>query len=59
MDFINSWKSKKKQGGKVSVKIRIGRLTIFDYYWDKPRKCMGLIIFNFGVKKGKNDALSL
>lgn len=49
-DFINSWKSKNKQPGKISVKIRFGRLTIFDLYYDHNRGNFGVIIFNLGMK---------
>jgi len=59
MQFINSWKSKNKQGGKISVKCRWGKITFFDFYYDKSRNSMGIILFNFGIKKGKGDAVSV
>ncbi len=53
MTFINSWTSKNKQWDKISIKIRLGRLTVFDFYFDHARKQAGIILFNFGVKTNK------
>lgn len=50
MDFVNSWKSKVKQSDKLAIKIRFGRLTIFDLYYDHSRKQAGLTLFNLGVR---------
>ena len=50
MEFINSWKSKNKKSGKINLKIRISRITLFDFYWDRDHKTTGIIIFNFGMK---------
>lgn len=49
-DYINSWKSKKKQWDKYAIKIRIGKLTFFDFYYDHSRRQFGMILFNLGVK---------
>lgn len=49
--LINGWKSKKKQSDKYALKIRAGRLTLFDFYYDHSRRQAGLILFNFGIKK--------
>jgi hypothetical protein len=51
MNFINSWTSKNKQWDKIALKIRIGRITLFDLYLDRSRKQAGIIIFNFGIKR--------
>jgi len=51
--FINSWKSHSKQWDKVAVKIRIGRITVFDFYSDRSKKLWGLMILNFGIRKNK------
>ncbi len=53
MTFINSWTSKNKQWDKIAVKIRIGRITLFDIYFDRSRKQAGIILFNFGVKTNR------
>jgi len=53
MKFINSWVSKNKQWDKIAIKVRFGRLTVFDVYIDRTRKQAGLILFNFGVKTNK------
>jgi uncharacterized protein (DUF2164 family) len=52
MIFINSWATRSKQWGKTNIKIRIGKITIFDLYADFYKKQFGLIFFNFGIKKG-------
>jgi hypothetical protein len=54
MQFINSWASKSKQGGKYAIKVRLGRFTLFDFYLDIPRRQVGLILFNFGVKNERS-----
>jgi len=50
MELINSWRSTVKQGGKISVKIRFGKITFFDIYVDKPKKRWGITILNIGIK---------
>jgi len=64
MNFINSWTSKNKQWDKISVKIRLGRLTLFDFYYDRSRKQAGIILLNFGIKtnqetKAKSHAIHI
>jgi len=56
MRFINSWKSQKKQSGKVAIKIRFGKLTVFDFYYDKKRKLTGLTLFNIGIKNANKKS---
>jgi hypothetical protein len=50
MNFINSWKCKGKTWTKYAIKIRLGKITIFDLYLDFSRKQFGISIFNIGVK---------
>ena len=50
MIVVNSWRSKKKQGDKIALKVRLGKLTLFDLYYDHSRKQFGLILLNFGVR---------
>jgi hypothetical protein len=58
MELINSWKSDVKQWGKHNIKIRIGRITLFDLYIDHPKRRYGLTVFNIGVKNNtKNGKL--
>ena len=55
MQFINSWASKSKQSGKYAIKIRLGRLTLFDFYLDIPRRHVGFILFNLGIKNERKQ----
>lgn len=56
MNLINSWTSKNKKWDKVAIKIRLGRITLFDLYIDFTRKQAGLIIMNIGFKtNNKNE----
>jgi hypothetical protein len=50
MEIINSWKSEVKQWGKINIKVRIGRITLFDLYIDKPKKRYGVTLLNLGLK---------
>jgi hypothetical protein len=50
VDTINSWRSKNKQWDKLAVKVRIGKLTIFDLYYDHAKRQFGIILFNLGVR---------
>jgi hypothetical protein len=50
MRIINSWKTKNKQRGKIVVKVRLGRLTLLDFYYDHARSQAGVMFFNWGVK---------
>ena len=53
--FINSWRSNVKQWDKTAIKIRFGKVTVFDFYSDSSKKLWGLMIFNFGVRKNKQS----
>lgn len=58
MEIINSWKSEVKQWGKVNIKVRIGRITLFDLYIDQPKRRYGITLLNLGLKnnsKQKNN----
>ena len=64
MNFINSWTSKNKQWDKISVKIRLGKITFFDIYADFTKKQAGIILLNFGIKtnqetKAKSHAIHI
>jgi hypothetical protein len=52
MILTNGWRSKKKQGGKFIVKVRMGILTVLDFYYDSAKKQIGFTLFNMGVKNG-------
>ena len=50
MELINSWRSAEKQWSKFNIKVRLGRITLFDLYIDSIKKRFGLTVFNIGVK---------
>jgi hypothetical protein len=50
MDIVNGWKSKNKQWDKLAVKVRIGKLTLFDLHYDHSRRQVGIIILNLGLR---------
>ncbi len=56
ISFINSWRSTNKQWDKVAVKVRIGRITVFDLYYDSTKRLWGVMLFNFGIRKNKPHA---
>ena len=55
MIFTNGWRSKKKQGGKVILKLRFGILTLLDFYYDHAKKQTGFTLFNLGIKNGSHN----
>jgi hypothetical protein len=48
--LINSWKSKKKGWDKYGIKIRIGKITLFEVYIDYSRHQYGIIFCNLGLR---------
>lgn len=54
--FINSWGSSAKSWDKHAIKVRIGKVTVFDFYLDWSKKLWGIMIFNFGIRKNKRNA---
>jgi len=50
MEFINGWRSEVKQWSKHNIKVRIGRVTLFDLYVDIDKRRFGITFMNFGVK---------
>lgn len=50
MEFINSWRSKRKQWDKLAIKIRFGKFTLFDLYYDHSKHQYGVILLNLGVR---------
>jgi len=59
MIITNGWKSKKKQGGKFILKVRIGILTLLDFYYDHAKKQAGFTLFNFGIKKNNKERVKI
>lgn len=50
MRIINTWGNPSKQADKYQVKLRIGRLTVFDFYKDSGDRKWALTIMNFTFK---------
>lgn len=48
--LINSWKSKKKGWDKYGIKIRLGKITLFEVYIDYSRNQYGIIFCNLGLR---------
>lgn len=55
MIFANGWKSKNKQGDKFILKIRIGLVTLLDFYYDHSKKLFGFMIMNLGFKNANKQ----
>lgn len=52
MKIINCWDQPAKQADKIQIKLRLGKVTVFDYYSDESRDRKGLTILNFKIKTG-------
>jgi len=50
MAIINSWRSKKKGWDKYGIKIRIGKITLFEIYIDYSHNQYGIIFCNMGLR---------
>ena len=50
MRFINTWGNPNKQADKFQLKIRLGRLTVFDFYLDSGDRKWALTFMNLTVK---------
>lgn len=49
MKKINSWKAFNKQDDRYHLNLRLGKLTIFEIYYDVSDKEFRFMILNFGV----------
>jgi hypothetical protein len=50
MRFINSWKVYGKQGDKFIIKMRFGKLTLFEFISDISSRKLRIVFINFGVE---------
>lgn len=50
MRIINTWGNPNKQSDKYQAKLRLGRLTVFDFYKDTGDRKWALTLFNFTFK---------
>lgn len=51
--LINSWKAGAKQWDKHVIKVRFGKITVFDFYLDRSKGLWGVMIMNFGIRKNR------
>ena len=49
--FVNSWGKSEKSRSKYAVKVRLGKLTVFDLYIDVKKKLWGVMAMNVGMRK--------
>lgn len=52
MKIQNGWKNPNKQGDKFQCKLRLGKVTVYDFFYDTGDKKGGLTFMNFSVKLG-------
>jgi len=50
MRFINTWGNTHKQADKFQWKVRLGRVTVFDFYTDLSDRKWALTFMNFTIK---------
>jgi hypothetical protein len=50
MRIINTWGNKHKQSDKVQIKVRFGRVTLFDFYYDGSDAKWALTFINITIK---------
>ena len=50
MRIINTWGNPNKQGDKYQLKLRLGKLTVFDYYLDAGDRKWALTVMNYTIK---------
>lgn len=48
--MINTWGNPNKQADKYQAKVRIGKLTLFDFYLDSGDRKWALTVLNFTLK---------
>jgi len=55
IDFINSWRSGKKQNDKFGINIRAGKITILLVGYDHSDRNFKIMVMNYGVVIGKKQ----
>lgn len=50
MRIINTWGNPNKQSDKYQLKVRLGKLTVFDFYLDSGDRKWALTLMNFTFK---------
>jgi len=55
MNIINGWKNRNKQSDKYQCKLRLGRVTVYDIFYDFGDKKGVITFMNFTVKLYKKS----
>lgn len=50
MRFVNTWGNSNKQADKFQLKVRFGKITVFDFYCDCGDHKWALTFMNFTIK---------
>lgn len=50
MKIINGWKNPNKQSDKFQSKLRLGKVTVYDFFYDISDGKGGITIMNFTIK---------
>ena len=50
MNIINGWKNPNKQSDKYQCKLRLGRVTVYDVFYDFGDRKGAVTLMNFTVK---------
>ncbi len=53
MKIINGWKNHNKQSDKYQIKLRLGRVTVYDFFYDFGDKKGAITFMNFTYKLAK------
>jgi hypothetical protein len=60
MNIINGWKNPNKQSDKYQCKLRLGRVTVYDVFYDFGDRKGAVTLMNFTVKlfkKAKKEVI--
>ena len=50
LDCINSWRKGNKRIWVGDIKLRVGRITLFELTWNFKLKFLRLMVLNFGAE---------
>ena len=50
MKITNGWKNTNKQSDKYQAKLRLGKVTVYDFFFDFGDKRGGITLMNFSIK---------
>jgi len=53
MNIINGWKNRNKQSDKYQCKLRLGRITVYDIFYDFGDGKGAITFMNFTIKLSK------